>query len=145
MRKLKKTSMNVSRSRIDVKMHRINIKTSRELSKSFELFEQTLSKSTKIYLNLSSTSTNQILNEVNDSNSKYFESSGTLTSTSTNRIFNINSTKAFEIFDNSIEKIDFVPKKIDFAEEKSLQFLSNIASKNAKETTRKRKANKSLI
>ena len=78
---------------------------------------------------------------MNDSNSKYFESSGILISTSTNRIFNLNSTniiKAFEIFDDSIEKIDF-------AEKKSIQFSSSIASKNAKETTRKRKANKSFI
>ena len=85
---------------------------------------------------------------MNDSNSKYFESSGTPISVSTNRIFNLNSTnasKAFKIFDDSIEKIDFVSKKIDFVEEKATQFSSNIASKNAKETTRKRKANKLLI
>ena len=68
--------MNVSRPRIDVKMHRINIKTSRKSSgssESSELSEQTLFKSSKIDLNLSSTSTDQILNEMNDSNSKYFE------------------------------------------------------------------------
>ena len=86
---------------------------------------------------------------INDLNSKYFELSETITSTSTNRIFNLNSTnatlKAFENFDDSIEKIDFVSKKIDFAEKKSTQFSFNIVSKIAKKTTRKRKANKSSI
>ena len=85
---------------------------------------------------------------MNHSNSKYFELSKTLISTFTNRIFNLNSintTKALEIFDDSIEKIDFISKKKDFAEKKAIQFSSNIASKNAKETTRKRKANKSLF
>ena len=57
-------------------------------------------------------------------------------------ISNLNSTnatlKAFETFDDSIEKIDF-------AEKKSTKFLSNIALKNAKETTRKRKTNQSSI
>ena len=52
---------------------------------------------------------------MNDSNSKYFESSQTHTFTSTNRVFNINSTnatsKAFEIFNDSIEKIDFAKEK----------------------------------
>ena len=102
-------------------MHRINIKTFKELSKlskSLGLSEQTSFKSSKIDLNLSSTSTDQSLNEINDSNSKYFESSQTFTSTPTNRIFNINSinatSKPFETFDDSIEKIDFVPKKKRF-------------------------------
>ena len=93
-------------------MHRKNIKTSRESSESSKS-----SKSSKIHSNLLSTPTDQILNEMNDSNSKYFESSETITLTSTNRIFNLNSTnatlKAFENFDDSIEKIDFVSKKID--------------------------------
>ena len=102
--------MNVSRSKIDVKMQQLNIKTFR---KSFESFEQILIKLTKIYSNLSSTSINQILNEINDSNSKYFESSEILISTSTNRIFNVNSIKAFKIFDDLIEKSNLVPKKID--------------------------------
>ena len=79
---------------------------------------------------------------MNNSNSKYFESSETITSTSTNRIFNLNSTnatlKAFGKFDDWIEKIDF-------AEEKSTQFSLNIATKIVKETARKRKANKSSI
>ena len=47
--------MNVGRSRIDVKMHRINIKTSKELfelSELFESFEQTSSKLSKINSNL---------------------------------------------------------------------------------------------
>ena len=82
------------------------------------------------------------MNEINDSSSKYFESSGTITSTSTNRVFNLNSTretlKAFENFDDTIEKTDFT-------DQKSTQFSSNIASKNAKETSRKRKSNKSSI
>ena len=86
---------------------------------------------------------------MHDSSSKYFESSETITSTSTSRIFNLNSTneilKAFANFDNSIEKIDFVSKKIDFADEKSTQFSFNSVSKKAKETTPKRKANKSSI
>ena len=50
--------MNVDRSRIDVIMHRINIKTFKESSKLFKSFEQSLSESLKILLNLSSTSTN---------------------------------------------------------------------------------------
>ena len=145
----KKTSMNVSRPRIDVKMRRINIKTSRESSKSSissRSSGQTSIELSKIDSNLSSTTTDQIFDEMNDSNSKYFESSETLTSILTNKIVNLNSTtKAFKTFDDSIEKIDFVPKKIDFAKEKAAQFLSNIASKTAKETTPKRKANKSLI
>ena len=144
--------MNVSRSRIDVKMHRIKIKTfkkSSELSESLKSFEQTSFKSSKIDLNLSITAIDQMLNEINNLNSKYFESSQTVISTSANRILNINSTnatsKAFEIFDDSMEKIDFIPKKIDFAKEKSTQFLFNIVLKNAKETTRKRKVNKSSL
>ena len=102
--------MNGNRSRIDVKILRISMKTFRESSK---LSEQTLSKSTKIHSNLSSTSTDQILDEINDPNSRYFELSGKFISTSTNRIFNLYSTKAFEIFDDLIEKIDFVSEKID--------------------------------
>ena len=129
--------MNVSRPRIGVKMYRVSIKTPREFSKSSKAsklsksFEQTLSKSSKFYSNLWSTSTDQILNEINYSNSKYFELSETITSTSTNRFFSLNSTnvtiKAFETFDDSIEKIDFVPKKIDFAGEKPTHFSSNTA------------------
>ena len=86
---------------------------------------------------------------MNDSSSKYFESSETIISTSTNRIFNLNSTnetlKTFENVVDSIAKIDFVSKNIDFADEKSTQFSFNIASKNVKETIRKRKANKLSI
>ena len=125
-------------------MHQINIKISRRLS---ELFKS--SKLSRIHSNSSSTLTGQIRNEINDLKSKYFESSERITSTSTNRVFNLNSTnatlKAFKSFDDSIEKIDFVPKKMDFAEKKSTQFLSNISSKTAKETTRKRKANQLSI
>ena len=43
-----------------------------------------------------------------------------------NKIFNLNCTNAtlkeFEIFDDLIEKIDFVPKKMDFAEKNRLNF-----------------------
>ena len=56
--------MNVNKSRIDVNMHRVNIETSKkssesfsELSKSFELSEQTSLKLSKIHSKLSSTST----------------------------------------------------------------------------------------
>ena len=94
--------MNVSRSRIDVKMHRVNIKTSKRLSESSESFEQSSFKLLKILLNLSSTSTAQILNEMNNLSSKCFESSRTTAFSSTNRIFNLyftNATlKALEIF-----------------------------------------------
>ena len=68
--------MNVSRPRIDVKMHQINIKTSMrssassESSKSSELAK--LSESSEKSLR---NPTDQILNEMNDPNSKYFESS----------------------------------------------------------------------
>ena len=52
---------------------------------------------------------------MNDSSSKYFESSETITFTFTNRIFNLNSTnetlKAFENFDDSIEKSILYRKK----------------------------------
>ena len=88
--------MNVSRSRTDVKMHQINIKTSMKLSELFE--SPKLSKSSKLPKSSeksSKTPTDQILNEMNDLNSKYFESSQTPTSTSANitntaRIFSDN-------------------------------------------------------
>ena len=51
-------------------MHRVGIKTPRGPP---GLPEQTLSKSSKINSNLSSTPIGQILNEMNDLNSKYFE------------------------------------------------------------------------
>ena len=51
-------------------MHQINIKTSMKLSESSGLAK--LPESSK---KSSRTSTNQILNDINDSNSKYFESS----------------------------------------------------------------------
>ena len=136
--------MNVSRSKVDVKMHSINIKTSKKSCEFFESFEQLLFKSSKIYSNSLSTFIDYILNEINNFYSKYFESSKPIISTSTNRIFNLNSTsatiKAFENFDDEIEKIDYVSKKIDFAEKKSIQFLSNIASKIAKKNDWKNKS-----
>ena len=93
------------------------------------------------------TPTGQILNEINDPNSKYFESPQTPTPTPANttgtaRIFSENLIQilATNEFDQSIEKIDFIPKKFYFAAEKSANFSSNIAVKNSKQTTRKRKA-----
>ena len=117
-------------------------------SESFELFELSeLAKLPESPKKLSRTPTDQILNEINDSNSKYFELSQTSTSitvniTDTAKIFSENSIQilATNEFDQSIEKIDFIPKKIDFAAEKSINFSSNIAVKNSKQTTRKRKA-----
>ena len=54
--------MNITRSKIDVKMHRINIKTSKKSSELFELFELfesfELFELSKIHSNLSSTSIN---------------------------------------------------------------------------------------
>ena len=121
--------MNVSRPKIDVKMHRVNIKTSRESSASSKSSKQLLSELLKILSNLSSISTGQILNEMNDSSSKYFESSKTITSASTSRIFNLNSTNetliAFENFDDSIEKIDFVWKKSILCRKKSVSQMKN--------------------
>ena len=70
--------MNVSKSKIDVKIHRINIKTSKESfesSESSESSEQTLFELSKIGSNLSSIPIDQILNEINDSDSTYFKSS----------------------------------------------------------------------
>ena len=76
--------MNVSRPRTDVKIHQVNIKTPIKLPKSselpepserFELSKNSSSELSKIYSNSPRTSTNQILNEMNNSNSKYFESS----------------------------------------------------------------------
>ena len=80
------------------------------------------------------------LNEINDLNSTIFESSQT--STFTTRIFSENSVQnsgSYE-FDQSIEKIDFISKKIDFADEKFTNFSSNIVAKNSKQTNKKRKA-----
>ena len=57
-------------------MHQINIKASMESFESFELFES--SKSAKLSESSeksSRTPTDQIWNKMNDSNSKYFESS----------------------------------------------------------------------
>ena len=62
--------MNVNRFKIDVKIHRIYIKTYKELFESIKLFEQLLLKLFKILSFLSSTFTDQILNEMNNSSSK---------------------------------------------------------------------------
>ena len=145
--------MNFSRFRTNGRMHQINIKASMESSKLSESFESSkLAELSKSSEKLLKTPTDQILNEINDSNSKYFELSQTSISTSTNitdtaRSFIENSiqTLATNEFDQSIDKIDFIKKKIDFAAEKSVNFSSNIAVKNSKQTTRKRKADQSSI
>ena len=69
-----------------------------ELSESLESSKKSLSGLSKIYLNSLKTPIDQIWNKINDSNSKYFESSQTSTSTSANitdatRIFSENSTQ----------------------------------------------------
>ena len=117
-----------------------------------ELFEKSASKSFKVYSKSSRTSRNQILNEMNNSNSRYFESSQTFTSTSAYithavRIFSENLIQILiaNELDQSIEKIYFISKKIDFAANKSINFSSNIAVKNSKQTTQKRKADQSSI
>ena len=85
------------------------------------------------------------LNEINDLSSTIFESSQTFTSVtrtfSKNSIQNLDSNE----FDQSIEKIDFISKKIDFADEKSSNFSSNVATKNPKQTNKKRNADYSSI
>ena len=72
----------------------------------------------KIYSKSPRTPRNQILNEINDLNSKYFESSQTSTPTPANithaaRIFSENSIQILTAneFGHSIEKIDFISKK----------------------------------
>ena len=87
-----------------------------------------------------------------NSNSEYFESSQTSTSTSANithavRIFSENSIQMLSAneFDQSFEKIVFISKKIDFAADKSINFSSNIAVEKSKQTTQKRKADQSSI
>ena len=81
------------------------------------------------------------LNKINDLNSTIFESSQT--SALAIRIFSENSIQNSELneFDQSIEKICFISKKIDFADKKSTNFSSNIVAKNSKQTNKKRKAN----
>ena len=80
-------------------------------------------------------------NKMNNSNSTIFESSQTLTSVI--RIFNESSIQNSDTnkFDQAIAKIDFISKKIEFADEKLTTFLSNIATKNSKQTNKKRKEN----
>ena len=119
-------------------MHQINIKTPKKLPESSKLSES--SEPSKIHLKSSRTPRNQILNEMNNSNSKYFKLPQTCTPTSANithaaRIFSENSIQILiaHEFDQSIEKIDF-------AADKSIKFSSNIAVKNTKQRTQKRKA-----
>ena len=79
-------------------------------------------------------------NEINDSNSKYFEASKTFTRST--KIFSENSVQilASKTFNQSIEKIDFVSKQIDFAVNRTINFATK-----SKQTTQKRKANQSSI
>ena len=91
-------------------MHQINIKTSIKSSESSKSSKSSvLAKLSKSFDKSSRTSTDQILNEMNDLNSKYFESSQTFTSTSANItdiaiIFSENSIQilATNEFDQSI-------------------------------------------
>ena len=79
-------------------------------------------------------------NEINDSNSKFFEASETLTRAI--KIFSENSVQilASKKFNQSIEKIDFVSKQIDFAMNRTINF-----STKSKQTIQKRKADQSSI
>ena len=79
-------------------------------------------------------------NEINDSNSEFFEASETLTRSI--KIFSENSVQilASKTFNQSIEKIDFVSKQIDFAVNRTINFATK-----SKQTTQKRKANQSSI
>ena len=79
-------------------------------------------------------------NEINDSNSKFFEASKTFTRSI--RIFSENSVQilASKTFNQSIEKIDFVSKQIDFAVNRTINFAAK-----SKQTIQKRKANQSSI
>ena len=116
-------------------MHQIN-------TKSFELFEVSFeSIIEKIMTSIILRRQTLYLNEINDSNSTIFKLSQTFTSVI--RIFSENSIQNLDSneFDQSIEKIDFISKKIDFADEKSTSFLSNIATKISKQTNGKRKTN----
>ena len=75
-------------------------------------------------------------NEINDPNSKFFEALETLTRST--RIFSENSVQilASKTFNQSLEKVDFVSKQIDFAVNRTVNFAAK-----SKQTTQKRKAN----
>ena len=79
-------------------------------------------------------------NEINDPNSEFFEAPETPTRPT--RIFSENSVQilASKTFNQSIEKIDFVSKQIDFAVNRTINFAIK-----SKQTTQKRKANQSSI
>ena len=79
-------------------------------------------------------------NKINDPNSEFFEASETLTRST--RIFSENSVQilASKTFNQSIEKIDFVSKQIDFAVNRTINFATK-----SKQTTQKRKADQSSI
>ena len=79
-------------------------------------------------------------NEINVPNSEFFEALEILTRSI--RIFSENSVQilASKTFNQSIEKIDFVPKQIDFAVNRTANFAAK-----SKQTTQKRKANQSSI
>ena len=79
-------------------------------------------------------------NEINDSNSKFFEAFETLTRST--KIFSENSVQilASKTFNQSLEKVDFVSKQIDFAVNRTINFATK-----SKQTIQKRKANQSSI
>ena len=79
-------------------------------------------------------------NEINDPNSKFFEASETLTRST--RIFSENSVQilASKTFNQSIKKIDFVSRQIDFAMNRTINFATK-----SKQTIQKRKADQSSI
>ena len=89
--------MNVSRPTTGVKMHQVNTKTSVKSSESSELCESSkLAKLSELSEKSLRTPSDQILNEINDSHSKYFELFQKSTPTSANitdtaRIFSENS------------------------------------------------------
>ena len=120
-------------------MHQISTKSSESFEVSFESIIE------KIMTSITLKRQTSYLNKINNSNSTIFESSQTFTFIS--RMFSENSIQNSDLneFDQSIEKIDFILKKIDLADEKSINFSLNIAAKNSKQTNRKRKANQSSI
>ena len=135
-------------------MHQISIKSMKSFESStitpksiiekimIEKSKQT-SKDQKTFtiLRLQTRTLNLNSNEINDSNSEFFEASKTFTRAT--RIFSENSVQilASKKFNQSIEKIDFVSKQIDFAVIKTVNF----STKSSKQITQKRKADQSSI
>ena len=133
-------------------MHQINIKST-ELFKSFKIIFESIiekimsevskqtSKEQKTFTTLRLQTRTINSNEINDSNSEFFDASETLTRA--NKIFSEKSIQilASKKFNQSIEKIDFVSKQIDFTVNKTINF----STKCSKQTTQKRKANQSSM